>query len=53
MGGHLVQEAGDQIQLKMEFYGYEASMLEELEDFVVEGSIDSIARRIRLSGRRQ
>ena len=44
VGGHLVQEAGDQIQLKMEFYGYEASMLEELEDFVVEGSIDSIAQ---------
>ena len=44
LGGHLVQETGNQFHLKTEFYGYEESMLEVLEDFVVEGSIDSIAQ---------
>ena len=43
-GGHMVQETGDQFHLKTEFYGYEESMLKEQEDFVVEGSIESLAR---------
>ena len=40
----MVQETGDQFHLKTEFYGYEESMLKELADFVVEGSIESLAR---------
>ena len=45
VGGHLAEEGEGQYNLKTEFYGYDDEMLRELEDFIVEGSIDSVRQQ--------
>lgn len=45
VGGHLAWEGNDQYNLKTEFYGYGEEMLKELEDFVVEGTVDSVKQK--------
>jgi len=45
VGGHLAKEGKDQYNLKTEFYGYDNEMLKDLEDFVVEGTIDSVKQK--------
>ena len=45
VGGHLAKEGKDKYNLKTEFYGYDEEMLKDLEDFVVEGTIDSVKQK--------
>lgn len=40
-GGSMTEEKGKKV-LKTEIYGYDKPMMEELEDYLIEGSIDSV-----------
>lgn len=42
LGGHLMSEGDENYSLKAEFYGYDEEMLKVLDDFVLDGSIDSV-----------
>lgn len=45
VGGHMFHEGNGQYNLKTEFYGYDEEMLREMEDFVLEGDIDSVKQK--------
>ena len=42
LGGFMAEEGYDKYGLKTELYGYDEEMLKDLEDFVLEGTLDSV-----------
>lgn len=45
MGGTLTEESPGNYNLKSEIYGYDDAMLEDLNDFVLDGELDSVRQK--------